>query len=217
VEQLITLDRTAAIPIGGGASSGALIAGVGVDIDDIFYAVESAANDSDDPALRAENTPLIAAIAKTLSATKVDLACGTTPAHVLNRMGAMTCGGCHQFSTDAEIAPGIAWPASLRFVHINEDGMLSPLLTDRFLPARFANVQTAVSAAFLASAEGPTVLDSRRNTLTGMLDALKHRGAGFTPGPDAEMDAAIASGLAGQIRQTSLGEPGAFVMFRKPD
>ena len=71
VEQLITLDRTAAIPIGGGASSGALIAGVGVDIDDIFYAVESAANDSDDPALRAENTPLIAAIAKTLSATKV--------------------------------------------------------------------------------------------------------------------------------------------------
>ncbi|MFX6019153.1 hypothetical protein ABTF08_19950, partial [Acinetobacter baumannii] len=53
-------------------------------------------------------------------------------------MAAMTCGGCHQFGTAKEIAPGVRWPLSLNFVHIDEDGVLSPLLLDRFLPFRFS-------------------------------------------------------------------------------
>jgi len=61
---------------------------------------------------------------------------GITTDHVLNRVGATTCGGCHQFSNNQEIAPGVNWPASLGFVHVDEQGQLSDALTDFFLPAR---------------------------------------------------------------------------------
>jgi cysteine-rich repeat protein len=66
--------------------------------------------------------------------------------HTLNRAGAMTCGGCHQFAANQPIAPGpdgiagngddLRWPFSGGFVHIDESGSLSPALTQMFLPAR---------------------------------------------------------------------------------
>jgi len=55
---------------------------------------------------------------------------------VLNRAGALTCGGCHQFSVGREIAPGVTWPFSNGFVQVDEFGNLADALTQHFLPAR---------------------------------------------------------------------------------
>jgi hypothetical protein len=41
----------------------------------------------------------------------------------------MSCGGCHQNSNDTEIAPNVNWPKSQSFVHVDEQGNLSPALT----------------------------------------------------------------------------------------
>lgn len=60
--------------------------------------------------------------------------------HVLARAGAITCGGCHEFSNSKVIGKvagrDILWPNSRGFVHINEEGKISPALTDWFLPYR---------------------------------------------------------------------------------
>ena len=61
-----------------------------------------------------------------------------TPQMVRNRIEAMSCGGCHQNSNGAEIAPGISWPESHTFIHVNENGVLSTALKEQFLPARSA-------------------------------------------------------------------------------
>jgi hypothetical protein len=72
---------------------------------------------------------------------------GVTVDMVLNRAGALTCGGCHDFSAGRVIAPApfpgidtapITWPAPAGrgFVHVTESGELSPALTDHFLPVR---------------------------------------------------------------------------------
>lgn len=63
---------------------------------------------------------------------------------LVNRAGAMTCGGCHQFSNNDLVAPGVAWPSSGGFVHVSENGRLSPALTDSFLPFR-AKILTDVA------------------------------------------------------------------------
>jgi hypothetical protein len=59
---------------------------------------------------------------------------------VLNRAGALTCGGCHEFTNFKSIGQvrgtPIKWPGSGGFVHIEEDGRLSKALTDVFLPYR---------------------------------------------------------------------------------
>jgi hypothetical protein len=50
----------------------------------------------------------------------------------------MSCGGCHQNSNDTKIAPNVNWPKSKSFVHVDEQGNLSPALIKQFLPARAA-------------------------------------------------------------------------------
>ena len=59
-----------------------------------------------------------------------------TPAMIRNRAEAMSCGGCHQNSTFAEVAPNVRWSNSGFFVHVSTRGVLSPALTEQFLPAR---------------------------------------------------------------------------------
>ncbi|VVM28303.1 hypothetical protein BSPWISOXPB_10864 [uncultured Gammaproteobacteria bacterium] len=39
---------------------------------------------------------------------------------IMNRAEAMSCGGCHQNSNGAEIAPNVKWPPSKFFVHVDE-------------------------------------------------------------------------------------------------
>lgn len=75
-----------------------------------------------------------------------------TADQVLNRAKAMTCGGCHQLSSFADVGFGKSWPLSAGFVHVSEfisgDGTfpLSPALTDVFLPSRKAGMETFLNS-----------------------------------------------------------------------
>lgn len=61
---------------------------------------------------------------------------GLTASQVFNRAGAMTCGGCHEFSNGVPISSTVNWPVSAGFVHVKETGALSQALTGSFLPKR---------------------------------------------------------------------------------
>lgn len=72
--------------------------------------------------------------------------------NIAARAAAMTCAGCHQTATQFfPIAPGsvagpsVVWPQSLTFVHFDESGNASPLLTDRNEPARHKNLMNFVN------------------------------------------------------------------------
>jgi hypothetical protein len=208
VAELVDVDRGAAIPGGPPTTVADLIDKVGVDIDDKFYAVESDAGPfgtPDDPATAiGANQALEKAIDARITDLKVDLACGVNRSHVLNRMGAMSCGGCHQFSNGKDIAPGIRWPLSLNFVHVDEDGALSNLLLDRFLPFRFRLMSDLPPA--------PPVLPAN-NTLE-LRKQLRMELSGFKQTPDSVRK---VQGLGADIRRFDKAQPGAFVTFRKPD
>jgi hypothetical protein len=73
-----------------------------------------------------------------------------TPADIVARAQALSCAGCHEFSSNKSMGGGLTYPASLRFVHVAEnqtevapDGpsgslryMISPALTSLYLPRR---------------------------------------------------------------------------------
>jgi hypothetical protein len=94
-----------------------------------------------------------------------DLPSVPTVTHIANRAGAMACGGCHQFSNNEPVAPPLPgeteelrWPTSLTspgpgFVHIDEQGELSPALKDHFLVARCTRID-----GYLAEHEGEPAL-----------------------------------------------------------
>jgi hypothetical protein len=235
--QLIEVDTTAAEPSTPTVTGGDLINKLGVHIDKRFYAMESVSGGdavrgapsptTEDPSRRAGEA-LVAEIAKILS-KEVDSKCGITPIHVLNRMGAMTCGGCHRFSRGTPIAPGINWPRSegRGFVHISGDGLLSELLTTRLLPFRFAIVErlagggmpftpTTEMSPLVATnsarrAELARLLDSVRNGSRHLLPAQPET-ASVTPG-----DFATVERLSNEVRSSDAAQPGAFVVHRKPD
>jgi hypothetical protein len=217
VGQLVSVDSLAAIPVGPQATVADLIDNVGVDIDDKFYAVDSDAGPfgapaPDDPAVAiGTNEALGKAIDARLSSLKVDAACGLKRDHVLNRMGAMTCGGCHQFANGKEIAPGIRWPLSLNFVQIDETGVMSNLLLDRFLPFRFRLMNDLPPAPVpQAPTRAPTAQTSvLRQQLTTQFTAMRNNRT-------AESVRAVES-LSDQLRKAEKSQPGAFVTFRKPD
>lgn len=78
-----------------------------------------------------------------------------TPAQLVARAQAMSCAGCHQLSNNRDMGGGLVWPASLGFVHVAEDRteaspdgpagslryLISPALTDMYLPARRRTMQ----------------------------------------------------------------------------
>ena len=74
-------------------------------------------------------------------------ATGLSVGEVLNRAGAVTCGGCHQFSNNRVIGTDgdgldVRWPSSAGFVHVTEGMALSAALENFFLPAREAILET---------------------------------------------------------------------------
>jgi hypothetical protein len=217
VGQLVSVDSLAAIPVGPQATVADLIDNVGVDIDDKFYAVDSDSGPFgrpalDDPAVAiGTNEALGKAIDARLSALKVDAACGLKREHVLNRMGAMTCGGCHQFSNGKDIAPGIRWPLSLNFVQIDETGAMSNLLLDRFLPFRFKLMNDLPPAPASQPSIGPSTARTSmlRQQLTTQFTAVRSNRT--TEGVRA------VESLSNELRKVEKSQPGAFVTFRKPD
>jgi hypothetical protein len=215
VGQLAAVDSLAAIPVGQQSTVDDLIDNLGVDIDDKFYAVESDAGPfggpaADDPAVAIDsNDALAKAIDARLGSLKVDAACGVKREHVLNRMGAMTCGGCHQFANGKEIAPGIRWPLSLNFVQIDETGAMSNLLLDRFLPFRFRLMNNLPPPPVVQAKAPAAQVSMLRQQLRSEFTAL---GAART-----EERLRAVDSLSNQIRKADKSQPGAFVTFRKPD
>lgn len=116
------------------ASAMDIVNGISAGYDPKFDDFESISQgDEDSPA---SNTDvLLLDQVQTRLASLTDLT-GVSREQLMNRAGTMTCGGCHQFSADQDLGNGATWPASLRFVHIDETGKLSPLLTDVFIPKR---------------------------------------------------------------------------------
>ncbi|MER8798288.1 hypothetical protein NKH75_29670 [Mesorhizobium sp. M0984] len=216
VSQLVNVDRTAALPQGPGTTAQDLIGNLGVGIEDKYYAVESNAARTDDPAARALGTPLMADIDDALRAMKLDTACHLTSAQVLNRMGAMTCGGCHQFSNGMEIAAGVNWPNSLGFVQINEEGNLSELLNNSFLPFRFNLVQSFLTTTHITqfvSTPDPYAVGLRVK-LNG---ALQEYELNRSPLSSAMAKLAVIEDVTVKLRGMDRAQPGAFVFYRKPD
>jgi hypothetical protein len=195
-----------------------LIDKVGVDIDDKFYAVESDSGPLggpalDDPAVAIGANPTLGdSIDGSLHNLKVDTACGLNRSHVLNRTAAMTCGGCHQFANGKEIAPGVRWPLSLNFVQIDENGAMSNLLLDRFLPFRFKLMSNLPPAPPLPA---PAPLPPAPAAQTSALrQQLRSQLQAFRPTKDAVQS---VQSLSNAIRKSDKSQPGAFVRQRKPD
>lgn len=78
-----------------------------------------------------------------------------TPAQIVARAQALSCGGCHQRSNNANVGGGIIFPPSDGFVHNSEftevgpDGnrfRLSPALISTFLPHRKGILETYLNA-----------------------------------------------------------------------
>ena len=142
--------------------------------------------------------------------------------HVLNRAGAVSCGGCHQFTADQEVGrikgSPILFPKSAGFVHVTEDGGLSPALTDVLLPFRHDRLGEAVciEAAPIAMSSAPTaaiVLESARQSgWQGLLAAAR---AEKDPVAQASRTRRAVEAISVQ-RQEEIQKPGYFITNRRP-
>ncbi len=127
VDNLLAPERRAKNP-----SSSDIINGFSLDNDDSYNELQSDSSESNNTA-NGRNKDLSAIIKAKLTALNLS---DYSVQMIRNRAEAMSCGGCHQNSNNAEIAPNVNWPMSGDFVHVDERGTLSPALTEQFLPAR---------------------------------------------------------------------------------
>ncbi len=112
-----------------------------------------------------------------VQAKLTSLGSALTPAQVMNRATALSCGGCHQHSNGDNLGGGLTWPASAGFVHVSETPgaataapdafgaasrsfQLSPALINVFLPARLADLRCV---AFGECTGTPLTAGLRRN------------------------------------------------------
>jgi hypothetical protein len=139
-----------------------LFAGVGARFPNRSNTFESISQgDNDDPLKRAENTGLPTGVDSELKNFRLSQGSTLTPQHILARAGAVSCGGCHQFSVGQEIAPNVKWPATAPggFTHVTEKRELSEALEKHFLPARCENLDNFLNKAApttMTVASGPT-------------------------------------------------------------
>ncbi len=142
--------------------------------------------------------------------------CKITAEHILNRAGAVSCGGCHQFSNRKELAPGVVWPESANFVHVTEDGELSEALTKEFLPARRRILDQALSASFEAT---PPQASEQAKSLTRQVQEIEtilrqlQKDQGFSP-RSFDLSKQLQLRVL-EARKKDLSQPGAFVPMRR--
>lgn len=112
-------------------------------ITSIFLSNDNAYNEFQSDSTPGRDEPLLLAsttfqqsIQEQLSSHTNESIQALTSEMILNRAGAMSCGGCHEYSTGKEISPGVLWPNSNGFVQVSESGAISPALNDHFLPKR---------------------------------------------------------------------------------
>ena len=129
------------------ALSGATIPDIDEEIPDTYNSGQSQATSLTTETnylanLGVEASPLRSALETSLANVSSSL----TPDHIVNRVQALSCAGCHRFSNGVDLGGGITWPASQGFTHVTEretevvDGvtryMLSEALNTTFLPHR---------------------------------------------------------------------------------
>ena len=129
VDNLLAPEKRASSP-----NSDNIINGFSLKNDNHYNEFQSDSSANDNTA-NAKNTNLKAIINKKLATLNLP---GYSAQMIMNRAEAMSCSGCHHNSNDTEIAPNVNWPKSKSFVHVDEQGNLSPALTEQFLPARAA-------------------------------------------------------------------------------
>lgn len=138
----------------------------------------------------AGNTALRTAIASELTRIGSPL----TPEDIVGRAQALSCGGCHQTSSGANVGGGLTFPSSGFFVHASEtsengpDGprfQISPALTGTFLPFR-----ASVMASFLTrDTDGDGVPNARDNCLAAAnASQVDTDGDGFGNACDADLN-----------------------------
>ncbi|MEC7752215.1 MAG: DUF4215 domain-containing protein, partial [Myxococcota bacterium] len=102
--------------------------------DERFSGFTSNSQGIDDDPLSQASPDLIEALAGELDNLGVG---DVSPEHILNRLGASTCGGCHEFSGSRAISRRLNWPGKTQgFTHIDDDGTLSEPMIAHFLPQR---------------------------------------------------------------------------------
>jgi hypothetical protein len=194
---------------GGKVTFDVLLSKMGVPIGDKYNTFESTATGSDDdPLVNAQKGgALLPRIKPKLDSAKLSQGCSLTSEQILNRVGAQSCGGCHHFSAGKSIASAgqgvdLKWPDMPGFTHIDENGDISTLLRDFFLPSRRQNL-----VDFLKTPAAPQVSVSARS-----FDEFRSKLA--EPGSLSVTDADIRrSDLRAADKQTE----GAFTRFRPAD
>ena len=150
--------------------------------------------------------------------TPVPPACGLTAGHVLARAGTISCGGCHQFSATREIAPGVPWPALATggFVHVRENGELSPALLNHLLPARHDILMKdfPIVVAAPAPVPPPPPPPATAATPAGARDALNRVQASENRLEAIEALRDFESQVQ-TLRQVETQKPGAFTRYRR--
>lgn len=178
---------------------------------------------NDDPRTLA-TAALKGKITQRLNQIGIGSACQLTNEHVLNRAGALSCGGCHQFTVGKPIAAGVNWPGSLGFVHINEAGVLSPALEQFFLPARQQNLARHIQAAPPPVA-GPVAAAAPAADAPGpapgiqtAVQALRANATNLTTVDNRLSAIDLLTEIEKQVQSARAAEqatPGAFVTFRR--
>lgn len=163
-----------------------------------------------------------------------------TSDELFHRAGAVTCGGCHQFSTNRPLgttpAGSVTWPASgpEPFIHVSEnkgaDGkqVLSTVLTQQFIPHRREVLEHILarklpgelcfkseSSAFAATTNSADVGAKGRATAAALTRQILRAGAGASAAASltASNDLKALSDRAHAIDQQT---PGAVTPFRRP-
>lgn len=142
--------------------------------------------------------------------------------NTLNRAGAVSCGGCHEFTAGQEVGRvkgnPILWPPSKRFVHVTEDGVLSLALTDFLLPFRQDRLADAVCIE-----AAPVVMSLAPNAAIALESARQSRWQGLVAAARAQRDPVAQRAATREAvqaitvqRQEEIQKPGYFVTNRRP-
>jgi hypothetical protein len=138
---------------------------------------------------------------------------------VLNRAGAVTCGGCHDFTSLQPVGQvkgqPICWPTSAELVHVDEYGNLSNALIDVFLPFRKDRLAEAVCMPVSPPGTGaaaPAQADSRPQTRWQQLLAAARAEKDESKQRAITREAVQAITV---LREEQMQKPGYFVVNRR--
>ena len=202
-----------------GATIESIIGGIGSrKLDDKFNEFQSDAGNSDNPTnLKGSNFNV-----------KIAAALQQTPtidsAAMLNRAGAITCGGCHLFSGGQPIGKlngqTINWPSAI-FTHIAEPNPvtgisgLSDALTTAFLPSRKKALEKL--SCTTQTADAFKLIESDVSKLRREIDAKIDASLADRTLFKTKSDQAKVAQQIEQLRIQSLQQPGLFVEHRRSE